>query len=107
MPLDAKDSSSDSESLFGASNEGAKSDTGSFELSGESGGRRLTRDQLDRYCATYKKGARQIRRWWKEGAPLDRPEEMPNWWTKGHTWSCPDAILEAAKQAIGARSPGP
>jgi hypothetical protein len=68
-----------------------------FTLSPELSNGELTRAQLAEWSALYQTGARQLRRWWKEGAPLDRPSEMPAWWAGHHKWAVPVRIHQAAK----------
>lgn len=67
----------------------------------------LTRELLAEWSALYQTGARQLRRWWKEGAPLYDPAAMPGWWSRSHTWACPAKILAAAKAAPHAAAPTP
>lgn len=68
--------------------------------------RKLTSAKCAEAVALYRKTARQIRRWFAEGAPLDNPAEMPGWWAKGHKHLCPPEILAAAEAARPAPAPG-
>lgn len=76
-----------------------------FTLTEEPPSKELTRDKLAEYEKLYDRGGRQLRRWWKEGAPLDRPTDMPAWYSRTHKWSVPEPILKAAAAARSAASP--
>jgi hypothetical protein len=86
-----------------APSDGVGSD--SFQLDAELGTRGLTRQKLNGWAAIYGTGPRQLRRWWKEGAPLDDPRSMPAWWERKHTWAVPERILAAASNAVNEGAP--
>lgn len=95
MPSDQPDHSQNQDSAPG---EGVD-----FELSAETAARGLNRSILKRWEAVYETGPRQLRRWWKEGAPLDNPAAMPAWWERTHAWSIPERIQAAAVKATASQ----
>lgn len=85
--------------------------TDAFALSEDLRRAELSRSQRDAWARQYKKGGRQIRRWWDEGAPLHDPPAMARWWENERAagrkkWGVPDGILSAAA-AHAATAPAP
>ena len=70
-----------------------------FSLSAEARPGHLTSELLARFEKIYATGGRQLRRWWKEGAPLHDPTAMPSWWNAHKTWGLPEKIAKAAAEA--------
>lgn len=66
------------------------------------------------YVPIYGKQERTIKWWVGQGKsaeggpdlpPLDRPEEMPQWWTRCMKQKCPASVLDAARGASGKSTP--
>jgi hypothetical protein len=87
---------------------------GDAEIEGDanSGSRRVKngvyRKKYEEYVAVYGKQVRTIKWWVAQGKavaggvdlpPLDSPVEMPEWWARVMTQSCPKSILDAARAA--------
>ncbi len=66
---------------------------------------KLAKADEARYCARYKRGWRQIRRWVEAGersgdrCPLEDPRALMAWWPRHFKWRVPAEIEQAAVEA--------
>jgi hypothetical protein len=73
---------------------------------------KLTKEQIARYEAVYKRGWRSLYRWVEKGekagdhCPLDDPRAMLHWWPRHNTKCVPPEIEEAALAAALAEKNG-
>lgn len=73
----------------------------------------VKKETYKHYESIYGKKTRTLKWWVEQGRsaaggpdlpPLDRPEEMPAWWERVMTQSCPRSVLEASRAAAASRA---